>query len=130
MAISLITALKLVPWGEVVSNAPLIVDGAKKLWKTVGKKTEPATESSTQVGHETSSDTQAIAALASRVSSLEAEVADLQREMLSSAELIKALADQNAHLIEVVEVLRRRLLGAILLLGAVAMACLYLLMVH
>lgn len=128
MAISLITALKLVPWAEVVSNAPLVVDGAKKLWKAVGKKTAPVTPGRAEVEHALTPDAQTIAALASRVSSLETEVADLQREMVSSAELINALADQNAQLIKAVEVLRRRLLGVIAIFGIVAVACLYLLL--
>jgi septal ring factor EnvC (AmiA/AmiB activator) len=128
MAISLITALKLVPWTEVVSNAPLVVDGAKKLWKAVGKKTAPVKEGGAEVEHELSPDEETIAALASRISSLETDVADLQRKMVSSAELIKALADQNAQLVRAVEVLRRRLLGVIAILGVVAMACLYLLL--
>ncbi|MBU0593591.1 MAG: hypothetical protein ABIG70_08910 [Pseudomonadota bacterium] len=132
MAISLITALKLVPWTEVVSNAPLVVDGAKKLWKAVGKKTAPDKEGGAEVEHELTPDPDAktVAALASRISSLETDVADLQRKMVSSAELIKALADQNAQLVRAVEVLRRRLLGVILILGVVATACLYLLLTH
>lgn len=125
MAISLITALKLVPWAEVVSNAPLVVDGAKKLWKTVGKKAAPDKEGGAEV--ELTPDAKTIAALLSRISSLEGDVADLQRKMVASAELIKALADQNAQLVRAVEVLRRRLLGVIVILGAVGMACLYLL---
>lgn len=130
MAISLITALKLVPWAEVVSNAPLVVDGAKKLWKAVGKKTAPDKEGGAEVEHELAADAQTISTLASRISSLETDVADLQRKMVASAELIKALADQNAQLVRALEVLRRRLLGAILVLGGVAMACLYLLLTH
>lgn len=126
MAISLITALKLVPWAEVVSNAPLVVDGAKKLWKTVGKKTAPDKEGGAEVEYELTPDSKTIAALLSRISSLEGDVADLQRKMVSSAELIKALADQNAQLVRAVEVLRQRLLGVIVILGAVGMACLYL----
>ncbi len=128
MAISLITALKLVPWAEVVSNAPLVVDGAKKLWKAVGKKKAPASEGGAEIEHE--AHPQTIAALASRVKSLEADVADLQREMASSAELIKVLADQNAQLVRAVEVLRRRLQGVALILAIVAVACLYLLLTY
>jgi len=130
MTISLIAALKLVPWADVVSNAPLVVDGARKLWKVVGKKKTPATADNVEIEHELSPDAQAIAAVELRVSSLEADVADLQREMVSSAELIKALADQNAQLIKAVELQRRLLLGVITILGAVAMACLYLLWVR
>ena len=126
MAISLVAALKLVPWADVVSNAALVVDGARKLWKVVGKK-KPATADNAEIEHELTSDAQVIAAVELRVSSLEADMADLQREMESSAELIKALADQNAQLIQAVGLQRRLLLGVITILGAVALACLYLL---
>ncbi|MBU1691795.1 MAG: hypothetical protein KKD65_13840 [Gammaproteobacteria bacterium] len=130
MAISLITALKLVPWADVVSNAPLVVEGAKKLWKVVGKKKTPATAGNAEVEHELTPDERSIAAMGLRVSSLEADVADLQREMVSSAELIKALADQNAQLIKAVGLQRRLLLGVIAILGAVAVSCVYLLWVR
>ena len=126
MAISLVAALKLVPWADVVSNAALVVDGARKLWKVVGKK-KPATADNAEIEHELTSDARVIAAVELRVSSLEADMADLQREMESSAELIKALADQNAQLIQAVGLQRRLLLGVITILGAVALACLYLL---
>ncbi|MDO8891728.1 MAG: hypothetical protein Q8K43_00045 [Sulfurimicrobium sp.] len=130
MAISLITALKLVPWAEVVNNAPLVVDGAKKLWKAVGKKKGAATGGGAEIKHEAPPEVETLTVLASRVKSLETDVADLQREMVSSAELIKVLADQNAQLVRAVEVLRRRLLGVIAIIGIVAMACLYLLLTH
>lgn len=126
MAISLFAALKLVPWADVVSNAPLVVEGARKLWKVVGKNKVPSTADSAEIEHEHTPDEQGIAAVKLRVSSLEAEVADLQREMVSSAELIKALADQNSQLIKAVGLQRRLLLGVIAILGAVAITSLYL----
>jgi hypothetical protein len=56
--------------------------------------------------------------------SLEASVSDLQREMASSAELIKALADQNVQLVQAVAVLkgRQRLFAAAIALLAIASA--------
>jgi hypothetical protein len=130
MAISLFAALKLVPWADVVSNAPLVVEGARKLWKVVGKKKMLSTADNAETEHELTPDERAIAAVELRVSSLEADVAGLQQEMVSSAELIKALADQNAQLIKAVELQRRLLLGAIAILGAVTITCLYLLWVR
>jgi hypothetical protein len=41
MAIGWLTVLKMVPWGEVIENAPKVAIGAKKLWDKVGRK--PAT---------------------------------------------------------------------------------------
>jgi hypothetical protein len=38
MAIGWLSVLQLVPWGEVISNAPKVAESAKKLWQVVGKK--------------------------------------------------------------------------------------------
>ena len=38
MAIGWWTVLQSVPWAEVVSNAPKVAAGAKKLWNAVGRK--------------------------------------------------------------------------------------------
>jgi len=38
MAIGWLTVLKMVPWGDVIENAPKVATGAKKLWQNVGKK--------------------------------------------------------------------------------------------
>ncbi|HJV86262.1 MAG TPA: hypothetical protein VJ698_12385 [Noviherbaspirillum sp.] len=53
----------------------------------------------------------------SRVSALESEIAELKQELISSADLIKALAEQNSQLVQAVSALQKR---ARLLLVAVA----------
>jgi hypothetical protein len=111
MAISWISALKMVPWDVVVSNAPSVVDGARKLWKSAGRNEAVTGEVQTDMS------------TGSRLEALEREVADLQQEMTSSAELIKALADQNAQLVQAIAALRsrQRLIGlALALASAVA----------
>lgn len=108
---SWLAALKMVPWDVVVGNAPIVVDGARKLWNAAGRKKTETDEEPVALTTE------------SRLESLEAEVSNLQREMASSAELIKALADQNAQLVQAVAVLRRRqrlLTGALAVLVIVA----------
>lgn len=103
VAINYLAALKLIPWDDVVRNAPSIIDGSKKLWNTVARKSPPAATS-----------------IEARVTSLEDQVAQLQQELVSSAELIKALADQNSQLIQAVASLRfrmRLLFGAVFVLG-------------
>lgn len=112
MAISWISALKMVPWDVVVSNAPGVVEGARKLWKSAGRNEAATGKVQTDLSAE------------SRLETLESEVADLQQEMASSAELIKALADQNAQLVQAVAVLRgrQRLFAAAIALLAIAVA--------
>ena len=38
MAAGWVTVLQMVPWGEVIKNAPKVADGAVKLWNSVSKK--------------------------------------------------------------------------------------------
>jgi hypothetical protein len=98
MAIGWLTVLKSVPWGDVISSAPKVAEGAKKLWNAVAKKPpSPAMPSSG------AQDPQAIARLQSQLN-------ELHSQMLASSELIKALADQNAQLIKRIELNRVRLL--------------------
>jgi hypothetical protein len=109
MAIGWLTVLKMVPWGDVIENAPKVATGAKKLWQTVGKKpvaaapVAPAREVLRAASPE-------VAALQSQVAELQTAVADLHQQMLDSSALIQSLADQNTHLIKRVEVNRVRLL--------------------
>ena len=108
MAIGWLTMLKSVPWGEVISNAPKVAEGAKKLWKTVSRKPpSPGMAPS----------------LESELAQLQASVNDLHGQMLASSELIKALADQNAELVRRIELNRVRLLwlsGTVGILAVVA----------
>ena len=115
MAIGWITILKTVPWADVISNAPKVADGAKKLWKTVAKKTS-APGSSTQAAQAAgSADTSSASPVEVRVSEMEARTAELHAQMLASSELINALAEQNAELVKRIEAIRVRVLW----LGAV-----------
>jgi hypothetical protein len=107
MALGWLTVLKMVPWGDVIENAPKVASGAKKLWQTVGKKPVSATSVVSEVLPAASP---AVAALQREVAGLRLTVADLHQQMLVSTELIQSLADQNTQLIKRVEVNRVRLL--------------------
>jgi hypothetical protein len=110
MAIGWLTVLKSVPWGEVISNAPKVAQGAKKLWNAVSNK-PPSPAMPTPAAH--APDPQALA-------KLQAAVNDLHGQMLSSSELIKALAEQNTQLIRRIELNRIRLLWLAGVTGVVA----------
>ncbi|MEO8021322.1 hypothetical protein [Polaromonas sp.] len=110
MAIGWLAVLQMVPWSDVIKNAPKIADGAKKLWNAVGKKTPaPGTMSDAGTDVQLSPEGQA-AALQARTLALETAVQELHEQMLASSELIKALADQNTQLIQRAETNRVRLL--------------------
>lgn len=112
MAIGWLAVLQMVPWSDVIKNAPKVADGAKKLWNAVGKKTPaPDTLSDAGINASQSPDNQAAAALQARVLALESATQALHEQMLASSELIKALAEQNTQLIQRAEINRVRLLA-------------------
>lgn len=108
MAIGWLAVLQMVPWSDVIKNAPKVADGAKKLWNAVGKKTPPQTEPAANVSA-LSPEAQA-ALLEARIAAMEQATADLHEQMLASSELIKTLADQNTQLIQRIELSRVRML--------------------
>jgi hypothetical protein len=110
MAIGWLAVLKMVPWRDVISNAPAVADGAKKLWKSVAKKPPSPVVSSASPAPRVVSESQAVMLLQARVDSLEALTADLHSQMLASSELINALAEQNTQLVKRIELNRVRLL--------------------
>ncbi len=125
MALGWIAVLQMVPWSDVIKNAPKVADGAKKLWNAVGKKPPaPPPGAGAGAGVQLSPEAQAIAALQAHVLALEGATQELHEQMLASSELIKALAEQNTQLIRRAEVNRLRLLllaGVTALVGVVAL---------
>ena len=121
MAIGWLTVLKLVPWGDVIKNAPVVADGAKKLWDTVSRKPPPAVIDSPPPV--LAADAPPVDVLQARLVEAEASVAALHEQMQASSTLIKALAEQNTELIRRVETNRVRTLwlaALVLVLGVVA----------
>jgi hypothetical protein len=115
MPIPWLSVLKMVPWSDVISNAPKVAEGARKLWAAVSRKetVTPPEETSPALSPE-----------AQAIALLQAQLSDLQQQMLTSSELIKALADQNTELIKRIEVSRIRILwlaGATVVLGIAAL---------
>lgn len=105
-------------------NAPKVTVAAKKLWDTVGKKSTASANPVADARLAVSPEAQAVAALESRILTLETAAAELQNQMIASSELIKALAEQNTHLVLRIETLRIRLwlIGALAAAGLVAAA--------
>ena len=106
----LFTVLSNIPWGQVIDNAPKVADGATRLWNSVGalrKKGAPAAEA--PVPAEEGVPQTPVEQLRARAKALEIQVQHLSEQMQASSELIKALADQNAQLVQRVELNRVRL---------------------
>ncbi len=132
MATGLFSVLQLVPWGEVIRNAPKVAEGAKGLWdKVSGRPASPPPPPPVddKVQGQLQAEAHAIARLRAELQATETAVSELQAQMLAATELINDLADQNAQLVRGVETLRRRLLwlaGLTALLGGAAVAALLL----
>ncbi|MCE2745076.1 MAG: hypothetical protein LW710_04135 [Burkholderiales bacterium] len=122
MAADWVKVLQMVPWGEVIKNAPKVADGAVKLWSSVTKK-----KVQDAMGGETSdivlaTDIAAIEKLEYRLQAAEETISDLQAQVLQSAEIIKELASQNTQLVAQIESNRKAVtvLGVVFALGILA----------
>ncbi|HEY9278084.1 MAG TPA: hypothetical protein VIO87_07755 [Methylotenera sp.] len=128
MAIGWLTLLKAVPWLEVARKAPEVAESAKKLWNTIAKNaSKPEVEVQTETTLFTSED-QEIQWLKERLTANEAAYSDLHNQMLASAELIKALAEQNAQLINAVELNRKRIVRLTVFITIIGIVAVYLMM--
>ena len=112
MAIGWLSVLKMVPWSDVIQNAPKAAESARKLWGSVGRNPPPAGADATSDAHAPLPGGSAtLAALQRRIDALEEASDALHGQMLASSALIKTLAEQNTQLIARVEVNRVRLLA-------------------
>jgi hypothetical protein len=92
--------LKSLPWSTILSNAPLIVEGAKKLASLV--KSKPA-EGPLSEGVDTLDGDPPL-----EFSALRARIRRLETELQQSAELVRTLAEGQAEMAQVLEALRVR----------------------
>lgn len=114
--------LKMVPWNDVVSNAPKIAEGAKSLWGAVSKRIRAGDEAAAPAGGSGPENN-----VAARVAMLEESQRELHAQLATSSELIRSLAEQNAQLVARLDLLRLRLRWlavALLVVGGAAVAAL------
>ena len=103
------TVLKTVPWSEVISAAPQVATGARRLWDTFNRNAgavDPATGLSPEMAAQ---EDDIIGLLVARSEQSDAELNDLRNQMRSASELIANLADQNAQLIAKMDVQRQKI---------------------
>lgn len=110
-----VAVLQMVPWGEVIKNAPKVADGAVKLWNSVSKKNTGDSVDSESTDVILANDVSALEKLDHRLQEAQASIADLQAQVVQSAEVIKELASQNAQLVAQIEANRK----AVTVLGVV-----------
>ena len=110
-----------IPWTDVIAKAPELAQGARKLWQKVGKR--PTADTPADVPMEAPG-----VSPDARLAALETRLAESDLRQQESAELLAALAAQNADLVRAVDELQRRarllgaLLGLTLLIGIGALA--------
>ena len=122
---TLFSILENIPWGQVVDNAPVIAESAVKLWKAARRK--KSAQSPDQDSEADAAQTGS-GSLNERLVAMEEHIRSLEEQMSTSAELIKALAEQNALLVRRFELNNTRLrrlavataIGGVVLLGSVA----------
>ena len=127
MAVGWYTMLKMVPWADVIANAPQIAEAAKKLWGNVARKAPPEPGEAEAAGAMAAprSPAERLAELEMRLETTEAALVELHTQMVESTKLIDTLASQNALLISRVEanrVLVRWLAAAVAVLAAARIA--------
>jgi len=94
--------LKAVPWSTIIANAPLIVEGAKKLASMVRSKPDSAVPARPPASSSLTGAPQ------SEFPWLQERIEQLEAEQRQSAELLRAMAETNAQMAQALEYLRAR----------------------
>jgi hypothetical protein len=105
MAIPWLTALKVVPWGDVIEHAPNVLKAARKLMDR--QKAEAAFKTGTDVDMAGQS-VPSLGELQNRLIAAQVQLDDHAQTQAQLTETLAALAEQNAQLVSAVEVLRLR----------------------
>jgi len=109
-----------IPWGEVVAAAPKVLDQAKKLVSAARR-----TDSSASGGAEASASTQApvgpLPEIDARLSRVEGRIEEIAGEAVTSAEVVKSLAEQNAQLVQALQVLSSKVRRLIVVVVALTL---------
>ena len=98
MAVSWLTALKVIPWGDVIEHAPAVLKGARRLLER--QTTPPPAASEGDVAPTTD-----LEGLQRQMLALEQQH---QTDVAQMSQTLADLAEQNARLVAAVELLRLR----------------------
>jgi hypothetical protein len=126
MAIGWMTALKMVPWGDVIENAPNLVNGAKKLFTKTRADTpaEAPTPTSDIAKAAPGADAdQRIVQLSALLDQSQTRIATLETESRDTAALLKSMAEQQQTMISAIDILGRRSNLLVGITAALAVIC-------
>lgn len=106
MAISWVTALKMVPWGDVIQAAPSVLKAAKGLMKKSPEQElqEAAQAASPHAQPSLASNAGELAL--QQVAQLEARIQHLEAAQRASNQVLEKMAEQQAQIVKTVGILR------------------------
>ena len=125
MAVGWYTMLKLVPWADVIANAPQIAEAAKKLWGSVARKAPPEPGESGAADDAVApprSPAERLAELELRLETTEAALVEMHTQLVESTKLIDTLASQNTLLVSRVEANRVLVRWLVAVVGVLAVS--------
>lgn len=104
------TVLRTVPWSDVISAAPQVANGARRLWDTVNRNRQGMPDGPMGMAPEMAGqEDDVFDVLIRSVERNDAEITDLRNQMRSASEIIANLADQNAQLIAKIDAQRQKM---------------------
>ena len=119
MAVGWLTALKVIPWADVIEAAPGLAKSAKGFFKRTQEGVTPASEGAA-VPPAASAEGLSLVQATQRINALESRLAQTAERQQAAAALIDSLASQNARLVEAVDALDKRCQGLKVALCVVA----------
>ncbi len=105
MAIPWLSALKVIPWGDVISHAPSVLEKARDL---MARKPADAAPSSMATPN-THDDVPSLGELKNRLLAASMQLNEVQQRQTELTQTVRELAEQNAGLVSAVSGLRQTL---------------------
>jgi hypothetical protein len=105
MAIPWLSALKIIPWGDVISHAPSVLEKARDLMARKPADAAPSSMATPNVHDDVSS----LGELKNRLLAASMQIDQLQQRQTQLTLTVSELAEQNAGLVSAVSGLRQTL---------------------
>lgn len=105
MALPWLTALKVIPWGNVIEHAPTVLKAARKLMDRQKGEPVPGFGTAVDLAGEA---VPSLGELKNRLIAVQLQLDEHAQMQSQLTETVAALAEQNAQLVSAVQVLRQR----------------------
>jgi predicted transcriptional regulator len=105
MAIPWLSALKVIPWGDVISHAPSVLEKARDLMSRKPAEAAPSSMATPNAHDEVPS----LGELKNRLLAANMQIDEFQQRQTQLTQTVSELAEQNAALVSVVSGLRQTL---------------------